>query len=253
MSFAISASTGSHTNLQQFQLEDFDYTVAQGQGVAHYIDEAGNALSDDVIQSGDLDTPWATEQKKIPGYKFKEVQGKASGKYTADNQEVTYIYEQSQGLADVRYIDDTLNETLATSELGGNVWAKAGYSTADRIQYYEDRGDKLVSDNYPKDDITFIEVPQHYQVHLQHKVTLVNPENPQEPDTPINPKDPNSPVWPDGTDKSSLTKLINETVHYVYKDSSMAAQDVNDQVIFNHEIIIDNVTGEMIQDNGWTT
>lgn len=253
MSFAISASTGSHTNLQQFQLEGFDYTVAQGQVVSHYIDEAGNTLSDDVIQSGDLDTPWATEQKEIPGYKFKEVQGKTSGKYTADNQVVTYIYEQSQGLADVRYIDDILNETLATVELGGNVGAKAGYSTADRIKYYEDRGYELVSDNYPKDDITFSEVPQHYQVHLQHKVTPVNPENPQEPDTPINPNDPNSPVWPDGTDKSSLTKLINETVHYVYKDGSMAAQDVNDQVIFNHEIIIDNVTGEMIQDNGWTT
>ncbi|PEF14898.1 internalin, partial [Bacillus cereus] len=83
MSFGMAGSTGSNYNLQQFQLTSFDYTVAQGTVIAHYVDDKGNPISDDVVQQGDIGDPWATEQKDIPGYTFKEIQGNSTGNYTA--------------------------------------------------------------------------------------------------------------------------------------------------------------------------
>lgn len=98
MSFFIAGSTGTAYNLQQFELEQFDYTVAQGKVTTHYVDEQGNPLADDDVQSGDLDATWTTNQKDIPGYQFKEVQGNPTGTFTADDQEVTYIYTKSNKL-----------------------------------------------------------------------------------------------------------------------------------------------------------
>jgi hypothetical protein len=96
MSFFIAGSTGTAYNLQQFKLEQFDYTIAQGQVTAHYVDEQGNPLADDDIQSGDLETAWTTKQKEIPGYQLKKVQGISTGTFTADDQYVYYIYTEDQ-------------------------------------------------------------------------------------------------------------------------------------------------------------
>ena len=38
-----------------------------------YVDERGNVLSDDIIQSGNIGEDYSTEQKAIDGYTFKEV------------------------------------------------------------------------------------------------------------------------------------------------------------------------------------
>ncbi|MBE1727620.1 transposase, partial [Lactobacillus plantarum] len=89
-------------------------------------------------------------------------------------------------------------------------------------------------------------------VHLKHQTIPVNPDDPQDPNKPINPNDPDSPNWPKGTDKDSLTKTVTETVHYKYANGSKAADDKTDSVKFNHEVIVDKVTGEIVKDNGWT-
>ncbi|MFT9391900.1 MucBP domain-containing protein, partial [Leuconostoc pseudomesenteroides] len=88
-------------------------------------------------------------------------------------------------------------------------------------------------------------------VYYDHAVVPVNPENPQEPGKPINPDDPDSPTWPAGTDKASLTSDVNQKVHYQYSDGSEAAPDKTDSTHFEHEIVIDKVTGKVIADNGW--
>ncbi|MBK0084602.1 MucBP domain-containing protein, partial [Lactococcus sp. S64] len=118
MSFAITASTGTHTNLQQFQLTSFDYTVAQGTVIAHYIDESGKPIADDVVQSGDLDTPWSTEQKEISNYTFKEVQDNASttGVYTVNDQEVTYVYTFGSSESDSESLSDSTSDSTSDSE-----------------------------------------------------------------------------------------------------------------------------------------
>ncbi|MFV8043146.1 mucin-binding protein, partial [Enterobacter cloacae complex sp.6701062] len=205
-------------------LTQFEYTVAQGKVISHYVDEQGNQLTNDEVQSGDLETPWTTKQKEIPGYHFKEVQGNTSGSFTPNDQEVTYIYTHAEGTADVTYIDDTTGETLTNQELSGNINEKSDYSTAETIKNYENKGYELVSDDFPSDGVTFTEDEQHYVVHLKHKI-----------------------------DKDSLSKTVRETIHYVYEDGSKAAEDVFDSAHCAHEIIINRVTGEIVKDNGWTS
>lgn len=124
MSFGISASAGYLTNLQQFKLSSFDYTVAQGTVVTHYVDDTGMPIADDDIQQGDQGSPWATQQKDIPGYSFKEIQGNPTGNYTANDQEVTYVYTRSPvagGDVTAKYVDtdgQTISENVVKS---GNV------------------------------------------------------------------------------------------------------------------------------------
>ncbi|WP_459567981.1 MucBP domain-containing protein, partial [Enterobacter asburiae] len=62
---------------------------------AHYVDTEGNKISDDVVKSGHIGDDYSTEQKDIGGYTFKEVQGDARGKFTDQDQTVTYIYEKN--------------------------------------------------------------------------------------------------------------------------------------------------------------
>ena len=89
-------------------------------------------------------------------------------------------------------------------------------------------------------------------VYYNHVVVPVNPSNPETPGEPINPDNPNGPKWPDGTDKNSLTKTVNQTIHYQYVGGQTAAPDKTDSTTFDHQVEIDKVTGEIVKDDGWT-
>ncbi|WP_056990391.1 lectin-like domain-containing protein [Liquorilactobacillus mali] len=179
----------------------------------------------------------------------------AAQQVTTDSSDLNYtvVYKLKEEKATVKYIDDTTNTTLTSKDLSGAFGSTDDYRTADTIKYYENKGYVLVSDNYPSDGVVYDQdgVIKSYEVHLVHGTTPINPDNPQEPGEPINPNDPDSPKWPDGTDKDSLTKTVTETVHYKYEDGTQAAPDKTDSVTFEHEFVIDNVTGEIIKDNGW--
>lgn len=225
LSFAIASATGTHTNLHEFRLKQFDYTVAQGKVIAHYVNELGESLVDDIVQQGDLDSPWTTEKKDIPGYVFKEVQGDTSGIYTANDQEVTYVYSNNLGKADIIYIDDTTGNTLTSEDFSGNIGDKADYLTEKTIKGYEAQGYDLVSDNYPKEGVILGEIPQHFEVHLKHGIT-----------------------------QKVESRIIKQTIHYIYGvDGSKAAEDIIDQVVYRKEVILDKVTGETLEDRGWKT
>jgi len=142
---------------------------------------------------------------------------------------------------------------ISADQLSGAYGTTDDYRTADKITGYENQGYELVSDNYPTDGVVYDQAGgvKQYEVHFVHGVTPVNPDNPQEPGTPINPEDPDGPKWPDGTDKTSLTADVHQTIHYQYADGTMAAADKNDAVHFTHQIQVDKVTGEIVQDDGW--
>ena len=76
--------------------------VVGGNVTAKYVDGAGNTLSDNVVKSGNIGDDYSTEQKAIPGYTFKEVQGNPTGEYVEGIIEVTYIYTK-----DVNPVDPT--------------------------------------------------------------------------------------------------------------------------------------------------
>ena len=127
------------------------------------------------------------------------------------------------------------------------------YTTAEKIKYYEDRGYELVSDGFPEDaaydnDPT---VDQEFVVVLKPILVPVTPDEPQVPGTPINPEDPDSPVWPDGTDKDSLEKEVKQVVKYQYEDGSEAAPDVTDKVTFEKTLVVNKVTGEIVDTIDW--
>lgn len=70
-------------------------SMAGGPVTFKYVDENGNKISEPVVKSGNVGDEYSTEQKEIPGYTFKEVQGNATGTFTADSQTVTYVYTKN--------------------------------------------------------------------------------------------------------------------------------------------------------------
>ncbi|MFZ1776615.1 MAG: MucBP domain-containing protein, partial [Lactococcus raffinolactis] len=79
----------------QEQTVTYVYTkdpVVGGSVIAKYVDAAGNTISDNVVKSGNVGEDYTTEQKTIPGYSFKEIQGPAFGQFTSQEQTVTYVY-----------------------------------------------------------------------------------------------------------------------------------------------------------------
>ena len=73
--------------------DQYDTTpIVGGSVIAKYVDAAGNTISDNVVKSGNVGEDYTTEQKTIPGYSFKEIQGPASGQFTSQEQTVTYVY-----------------------------------------------------------------------------------------------------------------------------------------------------------------
>lgn len=69
-----------------------------GDVVAHYVDEDGNPLADDIILSGAVGSEYTTEALEIEGYTLKNVIGNTTGTYIDGVIEVTYIYEFTSGI-----------------------------------------------------------------------------------------------------------------------------------------------------------
>ena len=77
------------------QVVTYIYTknlVKAGDVTIHYVDTAGNKISDDIVKSGNVGESFSTEQKAINGYTFKEVQGNPKGQFTDKAQTITYVY-----------------------------------------------------------------------------------------------------------------------------------------------------------------
>ncbi|WP_290065579.1 mucin-binding protein, partial [Lactobacillus intestinalis] len=88
-------------------------------------------------------------------------------------------------------------------------------------------------------------------IYVEHDLVPVNPTNPGKPGEPINPNDPNGPKWPDGTGENSLKKTGKQTIHYTGAGNNTPKDNVT-TTEFNHEVIVDKVTGKIVKDNGWT-
>ncbi|WP_267866955.1 mucin-binding protein, partial [Limosilactobacillus reuteri] len=155
----------------------------------------------------------------------------------------------------VKYFDDTMGEGKQDlSSYNKTITGKPGnpldYSTQPSITELENKGFKLVSDNF--NVTTMPEKGGNYEVHFIHNTTTITPDKPGNPDKPINPNDPDGPKWPSGTDAKSLTKQGSQTIHYVYADGTKAADDNVQNTTFDHTLVFDNVTGKQIEDRGWT-
>lgn len=90
--------TGVFTNEAQTVIYVYTQTqvpVKTNDITAKYQDENGKSISEDVIIKGTIGEDYATEQKKIDGYTFKEVRGNPTGKFTDQPQTVVYVYKKN--------------------------------------------------------------------------------------------------------------------------------------------------------------
>ena len=98
----------------------------QGKVIVHYQDEEQNSLSPDVELTGDIDDIYTAEVKPFDDYVLKGIEGNVSGKFTAQDQEVTLIYAKKgsgteKGVLIVDYQDETghplLNSEVTIGEI----------------------------------------------------------------------------------------------------------------------------------------
>lgn len=216
MAFSISASTGDNFNLQQLQLSNFQYTIAQGTVHANYLDENGQTLKAAITTSGDIDTLYTTSQVTIPGYTFERVTGAAHiGTYQANAQDVNYIYKRNQDFATITYIDDTTGQVLTHKEITGATGESTNYTTKTDIATFLSEGYQYVSDNYPKAGVIFTNQPQNFEVHLMHKSVA-----------------------------TTETKQVKEVIHYQYKNGKQALNNyVATPLTFTRTVMTDQVIG----------
>ncbi len=134
---------------------------------------------------------------------------KVTVKYKADKQKVTYTI-----------IDDTTHTTLknkvelTTGDSGANLPADVQTKYDKAVDDYLAKGYELVSkDELPTQFDTDSSVDQNVVVHLKHKVTT-----------------------------STEKKTVTETIHYVYKDGSQAAESHKATLDFAREVRTDEVT-----------
>ncbi|WP_247906086.1 mucin-binding protein [Streptococcus anginosus] len=134
---------------------------------------------------------------------------KVTVKYKADKQKVTYTI-----------IDDTTHTTLknkvelTTGDSGANLPDDAQTKYDKAVDDYLAKGYELVSkDNLPDQFDKDSSVDQNVVVHLKHKVTA-----------------------------STENTTVTETIHYVYKDGSRAAESHKATLDFAREVKTDEVT-----------
>ena len=76
------------------------------------------------MKNGNVGDSYTTEQKAIPGYTFKAVQGNPTGQFTSDAQTVTYVYTKDPvagGSVIVKYVDGAGNTISDNVVKSGNI------------------------------------------------------------------------------------------------------------------------------------
>ncbi len=78
-----------------------------------YEDVDGNPLSTETILNGTIGLPYETEAKEIPGWSLTETPSNAFGTFTAEPQEVIYVYDRSDAETVTVKYEDTEGKQLS--------------------------------------------------------------------------------------------------------------------------------------------
>jgi len=167
-----------------------------------------------------------TETTIIPGVAGTQLTTNKSIEFKGDDQNVYYVYKLKEGIAKVKYIDDTTNEVLEVKDdLKGKYNTKSTYTIDDTVKKYTDKNYEFVSSTYPTDGVTFGKEEQVFEVHLKHK-----------------------------TEKAPESKKVKQTINYVYKDNNPAEPafpSVERELEFTRENTKDLVTN-VVTNGQWT-
>ena len=137
----------------------------------------------------------------------------------------TPVPYRQQVTGDITYFDDTTGKTLTHDDFKtGLVGDKVEYTTSDKIKSYEDKGYKLVSNDFEDGKTSYKKDGNSYEVHLVH-------------------------TYEDKT----LYKGATQTVHYVDNTGKQVFEDKKqvDSQAFTATQTIDKVTGEVVKTTDW--
>ena len=167
-----------------------------------------------------------TETTTVLGVAGTQLTTNKSIEFKGDDQNVYYVYKLKEGIAKVKYIDDTTNEVLEVKDdLKGKYNTKSTYTIDDTVKKYTDKNYEFVSSTYPTDGVTFGKEEQVFEVHLKHK-----------------------------TEKAPESKKVKHTINYVYKDNNPAEPafpTVERELKFTRENTKDLVTN-VVTNGQWT-
>ena len=167
-----------------------------------------------------------TETTTVPGVAGTQLTTNKSIEFKSDDQNVYYVYKIKEGIAKVKYIDDTTNEVLEVKDdLKGKYNTKSTYTIDDTVKKYTDKNYEFISSTYPTDGVTFGKEEQVFEVHLKHK-----------------------------TEKAPESKKVKQTINYVYKDNNPAEPafpTVERELEFTRENTKDLVTN-VVTNGQWT-
>ena len=167
-----------------------------------------------------------TETTTVPGVAGTQLTTNKSIEFKGDDQNVYYVYKLKEGIAKVKYIDDTTNEVLEVKDdLKGKYNTKSTYTIDDTVKKYTDKNYEFVSSTYPTDGVTFRKEEQVFEVHLKHK-----------------------------TEVTQESKKVKQTINYVYKDNNPAEPTfptVERELEFTRENTKDLVTN-VVTNGQWT-
>ncbi len=167
-----------------------------------------------------------TETTTVPGVAGTQLTTNKSIEFKGDDQNVYYVYKLKEGIAKVKYIDDTTNEVLEVKDdLKGKYNTKSTYTIDDTVKKYTDKNYEFISSTYPTDGVTFGKEEQVFEVHLKHK-----------------------------TEKAPESKKVKQTINYVYKDNNPAEPvfpSVERELGFTRENTKDLVTN-VVTNGQWT-
>ncbi|WP_409021626.1 MucBP domain-containing protein [Dellaglioa sp. P0083] len=87
-----------------------------------YVDENGKSVADSKELTGDFGDVYTSDAAVVSGWTLKETPSNASGKFTADKQTVTYVYERADAAdVTVKYVDTDGKELATSDALSGKV------------------------------------------------------------------------------------------------------------------------------------
>ena len=89
----------------------------EGTVLVHFVDENGNTIAQDEKLTGNIGEKYTSEAKTITGYSLKEAPENATGTFTDQPQEVTYVYEKEKQLGRV-----IIDFSKVTSNIGGDFY-----------------------------------------------------------------------------------------------------------------------------------
>ena len=237
---------------------DFTRNIVTDNVTGQEVQSGGGYTTTDWHVSGNTDKWAQVDSPAIASYtpsltSVEEVTPTAS----TDNSTVNVVYTIGEQKATINIIDETDNDkVLNTYNETGEAGTAIDFNTADaQLKDYLANGYALSTDktsdatangfaaaDYDADS----DQDQVFNVYLVHTYTNITPNNPQTPGNPINPDNPNGPKWPAGTDENSLKKEVSQTIKYQYSDGSKAANDNVQSVTFTKNVVVDNVTGQIV-------